>query len=93
MHSLTKYISGHGTSVGGAIIDCGNFDWQGFSERQPALNTPNESYHGVGWAEAAKPPGPTSYSLKARVKLLRGLGSALSPQMPFRSFRAGDAYA
>ena len=41
VHSLTKYISGHCTSVGGAIIDCGNFDWQGFSERQPALNTPD----------------------------------------------------
>ena len=93
VHSLTKYISGHGTSVGGAIIDGGNFDWQDFPERQPALNTPDKSYHGAFWAEAAKSLGPISYILKARVTLLRDLGSALSPQMPFRSFRAGDAGA
>ena len=49
IYSLTKYIGGHGTSVGGAIIDSGTFDWASFSDRQPLLNTPDESYHGAIW--------------------------------------------
>jgi len=82
--SLTKYIGGHGTSIGGAIIDGGNFDWQAVPARQPQLNTPDTSYHGAVWAEAAKPLGPIAYILRARVILLRDLGAALSPFNAFQ---------
>lgn len=83
VHSLTKYIGGHGTSVGGIIIDGGNFDWEAHPGQQPALHTPDASYHGAVWVEAAKPLGPIAYILKARVTLLRDLGAALSPQNAF----------
>jgi O-acetylhomoserine (thiol)-lyase len=79
MHSLTKFIGGHGSSIGGIVIDGGNFDWQANPARQPALNTPDPSYHGAVWAEAAKPLGPIAYVLKLRVTMLRDLGAALSP--------------
>ncbi len=79
MHSATKYIGGHGTSIGGVVIDGGNFDWAAHKERQPTLNTPDPSYHGAVWAEAAKPLGPIAYILKMRVTLLRDLGAAMSP--------------
>ena len=82
--SLTKYIGGHGTSIGGVIIDGGNFDWQAQPDRQPQLNTPDASYHGAIWAEAAKPLGPIAYVLRARVILLRDLGPALSPFNAFQ---------
>lgn len=82
--SLTKYIGGHGTSIGGVIIDGGNFDWQAQPGRQPQLNTPDASYHGAIWAEAAKPLGPIAYVLRARVILLRDLGPALSPFNAFQ---------
>ena len=67
VHSLTKYIGGHGTSIGGVIIDGGNFDWAAHPDQQPALNTPDPSYHGAVWSEAAAPLGPVAYALKARV--------------------------
>ncbi|WP_024878398.1 PLP-dependent transferase [Methylosinus sp. LW3] len=79
VYSTTKYIGGHGTSIGGAIIDGGNFDWEKFPERQPALNTPDASYHGAVWVEAVKPLGPVAYIIKARTTLLRDLGAAVSP--------------
>jgi O-acetylhomoserine (thiol)-lyase len=79
VYSTTKYIGGHGTSIGGAIIDGGNFDWEKFPQRQPALNTPDPSYHGAVWVEAVKPLGPVAYIVKARTTLLRDLGSSLSP--------------
>jgi O-acetylhomoserine (thiol)-lyase len=79
VYSTTKYLGGHGTSIGGLIVDGGNFDWGAHPERQPALNTPDPSYHGAVWTEAAKPLGPIAYILKARVTLLRDLGSAISP--------------
>lgn len=84
IYSLTKYIGGHGTSVGGMIIDGGNFEWDAHKERQPLLNTPDDSYHGAIWSEAAKPLGPIAYILKARVTLLRDLGSTLSPFNAFQ---------
>lgn len=84
IYSLTKYIGGHGTSVGGMIIDGGNFEWDSHKERQPLLNTPDDSYHGAIWSEAAKPLGPIAYILKARVTLLRDLGSTLSPFNAFQ---------
>ncbi len=79
MHSVTKYLGGHGNSIGGIIVDGGNFDWAAHAERQPALNMPDPSYHGAVWTEATKPLGPVAYIIKARVTLLRDLGSALSP--------------
>ncbi len=79
MYSATKWMCGHGTSIGGVVIDGGNFDWSAHAQRQPALNTPDPSYHGAVWAEAARPLGPIAYILKMRVTLLRDLGAAVSP--------------
>ena len=79
MHSTTKYIGGHGTSIGGIIVDGGNFDWEKHAERFPMLNTPDPSYHGAVWTQAVKPLGPIAYILKARVTLLRDIGAAMSP--------------
>jgi O-acetylhomoserine (thiol)-lyase len=79
VYSATKYLGGHGTSIAGLIVDGGNFDWAAHPDRQPALNTPEPSYHGAIWTEAAKPLGPIAYILKARTTLLRDLGPAISP--------------
>jgi O-acetylhomoserine (thiol)-lyase len=79
VYSTTKYIGGHGTSIGGAIIDGGNFDWEANAARFPGLNQPDPSYHGAVWTQAVKPIGPVAYIIKARVTLLRDLGAAMSP--------------
>ena len=79
VYSSTKYIGGHGTSIGGLIVDGGNFDWEAAGQRQPLLNNPDPSYHGAVWTQAAKPLGPIAYILKARTTLLRDLGGAMSP--------------
>ena len=79
MHSTTKYIGGHGTSIGGIIVDSGNFDWEAHPERQPALNNADPSYGGAVWTEAVKPLGPIAYILKARTTILRDMGAAMSP--------------
>lgn len=79
VYSSTKYLGGHGNSIGGIIVDGGNFDWAAHPVRQPALATPDPSYHGAIWNEAVKPLGPIAYIIKARVTLLRDLGAALSP--------------
>jgi O-acetylhomoserine (thiol)-lyase len=84
VYSATKYLGGHGTSIGGLIVDGGNFDWEATPERQPLLNTPDPSYHGAVWAEAAKPLGPIAYILRARVILLRDIGAAMSPFNAFQ---------
>jgi O-acetylhomoserine (thiol)-lyase len=76
VHSLTKFLGGHGTSIGGAIVDSGNFDWAAHSDRFPGLTKPDPSYHGVVWTDAA---GPIAYVLRARTVLLRNTGAALSP--------------
>ena len=83
LYSTTKYIGGHGNSIGGMLVDGGNFDWAAHPERQPLLNQPDPSYHGAVWTEAVKPLGPIAYILKARVTLLRDLGAA---QSPFNAF-------
>jgi len=70
--------------VGGMIVDSGNFDWSAFPDRQPLLNTPDPSYHGAVWSEAARPLGPIAYALRVRTVLLRDLGSALSPFNAFQ---------
>jgi O-acetylhomoserine (thiol)-lyase len=79
MYSTTKYLGGHGTSVGGVLIDGGTFDWEAHKERFPLLTRPDPGYHGAVWLEAAKPLGPIAYGLKARVTLLRDAGAAMSP--------------
>jgi O-acetylhomoserine (thiol)-lyase len=79
MHSTTKFIGGHGTSIGGIIVDGGNFDWEKHADRFPMLNTPDPSYHGAVWTQAVKPLGPIAYIIKARVTLLRDVGAAASP--------------
>lgn len=75
VHSATKFIGGHGTSIGGIIVDGGTFDWAA-SGRFPSFTEPDPSYHGVRYVEAF---GPLAYILKARVQLLRDLGPAVSP--------------
>jgi O-acetylhomoserine (thiol)-lyase len=84
VYSATKYMGGHGTSIGGLIIDGGNFPWEQHAERFPLLTTPDDAYHSAIWTEAAKPLGPIAYALRARVKLLRDLGAALSPFNAFQ---------
>ena len=75
VHSATKFIGGHGTSIGGVIIDSGKFDWEA-SEKFPSLTEPNPSYHGVSFTKAA---GPAAYVTKIRAILLRDTGACLSP--------------
>ena len=79
MHSTTKWIGGHGTSIGGVVVDGGNFDWEAHAARHPLLNTPDPSYHGAVWTQAVKPLGPIAYIIKMRVTLLRDMGAAMSP--------------
>ncbi len=76
VHSLTKYLGGHGTSIGGAIVDSGKFPWAKYPERFKRLNEPDVSYHGVVYTEAL---GPAAYIGRARVVPLRNMGAAISP--------------
>lgn len=84
VYSCTKYIGGHGTSIGGMIVDGGNFDWEGNAARFPMLNQPDPSYHGAVWTEAVKPIGPVAYIIKARVTMQRDLGASMSPMNAFQ---------
>ena len=79
MHSATKFIGGHGTSIGGVIVDGGKFDWAA-SGRFPCITQPSPSYHGISFYDSL---GAAAYIAKARVTLLRDMGAALSP---FNSF-------
>ena len=81
VYSATKFIGGHGTSIGGAIVDSGKFDWS--SGKFPLISDPDPSYHGLDFIQALAPMGNVAYIIKARVTLLRDLGAALSP---FNSF-------
>jgi O-acetylhomoserine (thiol)-lyase len=80
IHSLTKYIGGHGNSIGGIIIDSGKFDWVANKARFPMLNEPDPSYHGVVYTEAL---GPAAYIGRCRVVPLRNTGAAISPHNSF----------
>ena len=93
VYSATKYLGGHGTSIGGLIVDGGDFDWEAHPERQPLLNTPDPSYHGAVWTQAVKPLGPIAYILRARVILLRDLGAALSPFNAFQIIQGVETVA
>jgi len=79
VHSATKFIGGHGTTIGGVVVDSGKFDWEG-SGKFPSLTEPNPSYHGVRFTQAV---GPLAYIIKLRTTLLRDTGASLSP---FHSF-------
>jgi len=81
IHSLTKYIGGHGTSIGGIIIDSGKFDWVANKDRFPVLNEPDPSYHGVVYTEAF---GAAAYIGRCRVVPLRSMGAAISPLNSFQ---------
>lgn len=79
-HSTTKYMDGHATCVGGAIIDSGNFDWEAHADKFPGLTRPDESYHGLTYTKAF---GKMAYITKATAQLMRDLGSTQSPQNAF----------
>lgn len=81
VHSLTKYIGGHGTTIGGAIVDSGKFDWAAHATRFPMMSTPDPSYHGVVYTEAL---GEAAYIGRCRVVPLRNTGAALSPTSAFQ---------
>ena len=81
VHSLTKYMGGHGTTLGGIIVDSGQFPWAEHAQRYPGLNTPEPSYHGVVYTEAF---GPAAYIGRARTVPLRNTGAALSPFNAFQ---------
>ncbi|WP_376094750.1 O-acetylhomoserine aminocarboxypropyltransferase/cysteine synthase family protein [Roseomonas sp. CCTCC AB2023176] len=91
--STTKYLGGHGTSIGGIVVDGGNFDWAAHPQRQPAMHRPDPSYHGAVWVEAAKPLGPIAYILKMRTTLLRDLGSAMAPFNAFMTIQGIETLA
>ncbi len=79
-HSTTKYMDGHGVGVGGCIVDSGNFDWMAHADKFPGLTTPDESYHGITYAERF---GKGAYITKATAQLMRDFGSIQSPQNAF----------
>jgi O-acetylhomoserine (thiol)-lyase len=93
MHSTTKYIGGHGNSIGGIIVDGGNFDWEQHAARFPMLNTPDPSYHGAVWTQAVKPLGPIAYIIKARVTLLRDVGAPIAPFNAFLTIQGLETLA
>jgi O-acetylhomoserine (thiol)-lyase len=76
VHSATKYIGGHGTSIGGVLVDAGRFDWAAHADRFPGLTGPDAAYHDVVWTEAA---GAAAYVIRARTVLLRNTGAAITP--------------
>lgn len=90
VHSLTKYLGGHGTSLGGAIVDSGRFPWAEHKARFPRLNTPDVSYHGVVYTEAL---GPAAFIGRARVVPLRNMGAAISPFNAFQILQGVETLA
>ncbi len=90
VHSLTKYMGGHGTTIGGAIVDSGKFPWADHKERFKRLNEPDVSYHGVVYTEAL---GPAAYIGRARVVPLRNMGAALSPMNAFQLLQGIETLA
>ena len=79
-HSTSKYMDGHGVSVGGCVVDSGNFDWKAVAEKYPGLTQPDDSYHGITYVEKF---GKMAYITKATAQLMRDLGSTMSPQNAF----------
>ncbi len=87
VHSLTKYIGGHGNSLGGIIIDSGQFPWEKYADRYPGLTRPEPSYHGVVYTKAL---GPEAYIGRSRTVPLRNTGSELSPLNAFLVLRGAE---
>ncbi len=83
VYSTTKFIGGHGTHIGGAIVDSGKFDWTADAKRWPEFTAPDPSYHGMIFAEALKPIGNIAYIIKCRTHVLRDMGSCMSPFAAF----------
>ena len=77
IHSLTKWLGGHGAAIGGIVVDSGKFDWQ--SDKFPLLNEPESSYHGIRWAHDLGPLSPIAFILRMRVVPLRNLGACTTP--------------
>ena len=93
MYSTTKFIAGHGTSVGGIVVDSGKFDWEKHATRFPLLNEPDPSYHGAVWTQAVKPIGPVAYAIKLRCTVLRDIGAAASPFNSFQTIQGMETLA
>jgi len=90
VHALTKYMGGHGTTIGGCVVDSGNFPWADHADRYPMLTQPDPSYHGVVFTEAA---GPAAYITRCRVGPLRNTGAALSPFNAFQILQGIETLA
>jgi O-acetylhomoserine (thiol)-lyase len=90
IHSLTKYLCGHGTTIGGLIVDSGKFDWKSNSDKFPLLTTPDPAYHGMIFTEAC---GPAAFITRARVVPLRNMGGALSPMNSFQILQGIETLA
>lgn len=83
LHSLTKFLNGHGNAIGGIIVDSGKFDWKAHGEKFPSLTAPNGSYHGAVLVDALEPVGPIAFIIGCRVLGLRDLGPAMAPMNAF----------
>jgi len=90
IHSLTKYLCGHGTTIGGIIVDSGKFDWKSNSDKFPLLTNPDPAYHGMIFTEAC---GPAAFITRARVVPLRNMGGALSPMNSFQILQGIESLA
>ena len=90
VHSTTKYMGGHGTALGGVIVDSGTFDWAAHADRFPVITAPDPAYHGVVWTEAA---GVAAYIIRARTVLLRNTGATPAPMNSFLTLQGIETLA
>ncbi|MHB1011212.1 MAG: O-acetylhomoserine aminocarboxypropyltransferase/cysteine synthase family protein, partial [Propionibacteriaceae bacterium] len=90
VHSTTKYMGGHGTALGGIIVDSGKFDWAAHADRFPVMTAPDPAYHGVVWTEAA---GPAAYIIRARTVLMRNTGATPAPMNSFLTLQGIETLA
>ncbi|HSN12567.1 MAG TPA: PLP-dependent transferase [Propionibacteriaceae bacterium] len=90
VHSTTKYMGGHGTALGGMLVDSGKFDWAAHADRFPVITAPDPAYHGVVWTEAA---GPAAYIIRARTVLMRNTGATPAPMNSFLTLQGIETLA
>ncbi len=93
VHSTTKFLNGHGNSIGGLIVDSGKFDWKAQADKFPSLTRPNGSYHGAVLVDALEPVGPIAFIIGCRVLGLRDLGPAMAPQNAFLTLTGMETLA
>jgi O-acetylhomoserine (thiol)-lyase len=93
VHSTTKFLNGHGNSIGGLIVDSGKFDWKAQGDKFPSLTRPNGSYHGAVLVDALEPVGPIAFIIGCRVLGLRDLGPAMAPQNAFLTLTGMETLA